>query len=400
VEASDTTLRPLSDLPPASDIDLWTDEALLDPYELWRELRDLGSVVLLRKYDVWALPRYKDVRKALDDWEVFSSAMGVTLNDRMNELLAGGTLCSDPPLHNVLRSVVRRPLSPKELRGLEPEIQTEAHSLVERLLERRTFDVVADLAQHLPLTIVSTRVGLPEDGRENMLDWAAANFNCFGPLNDRAKAAFPKLEEGVRFSFDPSLPDRLKPGGWAAQLWEAAERGEIAHEQCPAMLNDYWGPSLDTTIFATANAIWLFGQHPEQWDRLRADRTLIPHAVNEVVRFESPIPQFSRVITRDHEIDGVMIPAGSRVLVMFASANRDERKWDEPDRFDIGRKRNDHLGFGHGEHQCAGQTLARMEIKALLTALADRVERFELGHMERAVNNMLRGIRTLTVTVR
>jgi cytochrome P450 len=121
--------------------------------------------------------------------------------------------------------------------------------------------------------------------------------------------------------------------------------------------------------------------------------------VNEVVRFESPIPQFSRVITRDHEVDGVMIPAGSRVLVMFASANRDERKWDEPDRFDIGRKRNDHLGFGHGEHQCAGQTLARMELKALLNALADRVERFELGQMERAVNNMLRGIRTLTVTV-
>ncbi len=233
-----------------------------------------------------------------------------------------------------------------------------------------------------------------------MLEWAAANFDCFGPMNERAQAAFPKLEEGVRFSFDPSLPGRLKPGGWAARLWEAAERGEIAADQCPAILNDYWGPSLDTTIFATASAIWLFGRFPDQWDLVRDDRSLIAHAINEVVRLESPIPQFSRLTTCACHVGPVTIPKGSRVLMMYGSANRDERKWEDPERFDIRRRRNDHLGFGHGEHQCLGQPLARMEIKALLNALADRVGRFELGTMERAVNNMLRGIRTLRVTVR
>jgi cytochrome P450 len=385
---------------PSSDLDPWTDAALRSPYDLWSELRALAPAVYLRKYDLWALPRYAQVREALRNWEVFSSASGVALNERMNRILAGGTLCSDPPAHQVLRGIVRRPLTPRELTDLEPEIQQEADLLVDRLVARETFDAVADLARHLPLTMVSTRVGLPEDGRENMLDWAAANFNCFGPLNERAREAFVTLEEGVRYSFDPTLPDRLIPGGWAARLWQAADAGEIAPEQCGAMLNDYWGPSLDTTIFATASAIWFFAQFPDQWDLLRADQSLIPHAVNEVIRLESPIPQFSRLTTRDYEVEGVTIPSGSRVLMMFGSANRDERKWPDADRFDIARKPSDHVGFGYGEHACVGMPLARMEIRALLTALARRVDRFELHGERRAVNNMLRGFAGLDVTVR
>jgi cytochrome P450 len=385
---------------PSSDLDPWTDGALRSPYDLWSELRATGGVVYLRKYDLWALPRYAQVREALKNWEVFSSASGVALNERMNRILAGGTLCSDPPAHQVLRGIVRRPLTPRELTDLAPEIQREADLLVERLVARETFDAVADLARHLPLTMVSTRVGLPEDGRENMLDWAAANFNCFGPLNRRAREAFATLEEGVRYSFDPTLPDRLIPGGWAARLWQAADAGEIAPEQCGAMLNDYWGPSLDTTIFATASAIWFFAQFPDQWELLRADPSLIPHAVNEVIRLESPIPQFSRLTTRDYEVEGVTIPSGSRVLVMFGSANRDERKWPHADRFDIRRKPSDHLGFGYGEHACVGMPLARMEIRALLTALARRVHRFDLHTERRAVNNMLRGFASLDVTIR
>jgi cytochrome P450 len=219
-------------------------------------------------------------------------------------------------------------------------------------------------------------------------------------MNDRTRESFPVLKEAVDYSLDPTLPQRLKPGGWAARLWDAADRGEIPRDRCPVMLNDYWGPSLDTTIFATSSAIWLFAEHPDQWDLVREDPSLIPHAVNEVLRLESPISQFSRVATRDHEFDGVTVPAGSRVLMMYGSANRDERKWENPERFDVLRRPSDHLAFGRGEHQCVGQPLARMEVRALLGALAARVERFEVRHMERAVNNMLRGICKLEVTVR
>jgi cytochrome P450 len=385
---------------PTSDVDLWTDEALLEPYEIWRELRDTAAAVYLTKHDLYALTRYEDVKAACANWEVFSSAHGVAANDQMNEALRGGTLCSDPPQHDLLRGVIRRPLTAKALKELNPEITAQAEQLVDRLVARRSFDAVADLARYLPVSIVSGRVGLPEEGRERMLEWAAANFNCLAPMEvTRTQEAFPIVQEMVQYAFNECVPGKLKPDGWAQMIWDAADRGEIPHEQCGSLMNDYMGPSLDTTIFATSNAIWLFGQNPDQWDLLRSNPALIPHAVNEVIRLESPIPFFTRFVTRDHEVDGVQLPAGSRVIVLWGSANRDERKWPEPERFDITRKPSDHLGFGFGEHACAGQNLARMEIKALLAAMVERVQRFELGTMERALNNMLRGIGRLEVTV-
>jgi len=386
---------------PSSDVDLWDDATLLDPFAAWRELRDLGPVAWLERHGVYALARYDDVKAACANWQVFSSAKGIAVNDAMNEAIAGGTIGSDPPEHDVLRRIIRAPLTAKALKDLKPRVTAEAEALVERLVARGSFEVATDLSQHLPLAIVSEAVGLPEHGRERMLDWAAANFNSLAPMSvERTRLAFPIVQEMVQYAFNECVPGKLAPDGWAQRIWDAADRGEIPHEQCGALMNDYMGPSLDTTIFATTSAVWLFGRHPEQWERIRADPTLLPHAVNEVIRLESPIPGFSRWTTQAYEVDGTVLPAGSRVMVLWGSANRDERHWTDPEGFDVGRRPNDHVGFGFGEHACAGQALARMEIKALLAALVPRVERFELGTMERAVNNMLRGIKRLDVTVR
>jgi cytochrome P450 len=384
---------------PASQIELWAPDALADPYPLYRELRDAGPVVWLQQYDLFVLARYADVRAALENWPVFSSAQGVMMNQKMNDLLRGIVLCTDPPEHTALRGVLKRPLEHEQLKALEPEIDTEAQRLVDRLVEQRTFDAATELAPHLPLEIVSKRVGLPEEGRERMLDWAFANFQCFGPMNALTEEAFATIHEAVEFSTDPTLRERLTPGGWAAQLYEAEEAGELPAGRAAIMLNDYWGPSLDTTIFGVVNAIWLFAQHPDQWELLREEPSLLPHAVNEALRLESPLQAFSRKTTEDHEVDGISVPAGSRVVVVYASANRDERKYEDPERFDITRKPNDQLAFGWGPHQCVGMPLARLEMRALLKALVQRVERFELGETERAVNNVLRGFRRLEVTV-
>jgi cytochrome P450 len=384
---------------PESTVDLYSDEALLDPYPHYRALRAAGGAVWLSRHDMFVLSRYQDVRDALRNWEVFSSASGVTMNQPMNDALAGNTLCSDAPKHDVLRGVIAKPLSPIAVRSLTEEIDAEAERLVERLVARRRFDAATDLAQHLPVSIVSNLVGLPESGRERMLEWAAANFNCFGPLNQRTVTAFDTVKEMIHYAYTEAVPGKLKPGGWAAMIYEAADRGEIRHDQCPAMMNDYMGPSLDTTIFATANAVWLFANHPEQWDAIRADPSLIPNAVNEVLRLESPIQGFSRMVTRDHVVDGVTIPAGSRTIVLYGSANRDERKWEDPERFDVRRRASEHLAFGQGPHTCVGMPLARLEIKALLAALAKRVKRFELGETRRAMNNVLRGFEKVEVTV-
>jgi cytochrome P450 len=154
---------------------------------------------------------------------------------------------------------------------------------------------------------------------------------------------------------------------------------------------DYIAPSLDTTIGAISTALYLLGSHPEQWEQLKNDPTLIPAAINEVVRFESPLRAFARQVRTDTELGGVALPSGSRVLVQYASANRDEREWDDPDTFDIRRDAGRQIGFGHGAHACAGQGLARLETTAMLHALLDRVDRIEvIGDPAWAVNNIIR----------
>jgi cytochrome P450 len=385
---------------PRSDLELYSDEALTDPYPRYRALRDAGAAVWLTAYDMFVLARFEDVRDALANWQVFSSAHGVTLNDQMNEALRNGLLCSDSPRHDVLRKIIERPLTPRALSELRERITTEAEKHVERLVARGSFDAATDLAHHLPVTIVSELVGLPDEGRERMLDWAPANFDCFGPMNDRTRTAFKIVGEMVEYAFTQCVPGKLKPGGWAAMIWEAADRGEIAAETCPFLMNDYMGPSLDTTIFATANAIWLFAQHPDQWDLIRANPALIPQAINEIVRIETPIQGFSRYVAQDTSVDGIALPQGSRAIVLYASANRDERKWGDPDNFNIMRNATaEHLAFGFGEHVCVGNHLARLEMRALLAALAKRVKRFELGATERCLNNVLRGLSKCEVTV-
>lgn len=390
----------LNSTPPVSDLELYSDEALRNPYEIYRELRALGPIVYLSAYDMYVIPRYHALREASMNWEVFSSARGVMMNDTINKVAEGILLCSDPPEHRVMRQVLERPLRPDQLSEITPLIQQEAATIVERLVAKKTFDAATELAQHLPLTVVSKLVGLGDYGRERMLEWASAAFDAQGPMNQRTIDAMPKAQEFVSFALNDAKPGQIDPDGWAAALYMAGERGELPLEKCPLMVIDYTGPSLDTTIFGTSSAILLFAQHPEQWDLLRENPSLIRHAINEVLRLESPIQKFSRLVTRDHEIDGLLIPAQARVILLYGSANRDERKYPEPDRFDITRRPSDQLAFGHGEHACVGLNLARLEIRSLLEELVRQVERFELIDSEQAMNNTLRGLSRLNVRVR
>lgn len=386
---------------PRTKLAMFSDAVLKDPYPAYAELRRLGPAVWLDAYDMFFLPRYNSVKSALSDWESFSSYGGVAMNEPMNEKLRGGLLCSDPPNHQILRNVIERPVKPRELANLRDRVTKEAEALVERLVLRGSFDAATDLAQHLPVTIVSDLVGLPEDGRERMLEWAAATFECLGPMNERTQSAFPIVAEMVNYALTQCVPGKLKPDGWAQMIWDAAGRGEIDPAICGFLMNDYMGPSLDTTIFATSFAIWLFARRPDQWALIRENPALIPQAINEIVRIESPITNFSRYVARDVEIDGILLPQGCRAIVCYASANRDEAKWKDPEDFNIVRDDSaEHLGFGHGEHNCVGKNLARLEIRALLTALARRVKRFDLdGTPEFYASNCLRGMKSCPVTV-
>jgi cytochrome P450 len=384
---------------PVSDVDPYTDEALLNPWPGYRELRDAGPAAWLRRYDMFALTRHASVRRALQDWQTFSSASGVMMNDEMNVVLRGNTLCTDGHAHDRLRRVLIRPLRPLALKQLTDTITDEADKLAERLVARGSFDATTELAYHLPLAIVSELVGLPSEGREKMLVWATEMFNCFGPENERTVSAFPVLEEMVGYATTQAVRGKLKPGSWAESLHDAADRGEVPPEVLPVMMIDYMGPSLDTTIFAITSAVWLFARHPDQWDLLRDDPTLIPGAINEVLRLEAPVQGFSRLAVDDYDMDGVVIPAGSRVICYYGAANRDEREYPDPDRFDVRRDARSHLAFGAGPHQCVGAGLARLEMTALFGALARSVRRFEVGQADRVLNNVLRGFGRLETEV-
>lgn len=384
---------------PRSAVDLFSDAVLDDPYPHLRILRDTGPAVWLDAHEVHAVTRYDDVRAVLADDATFVSGEGVGLNDVINLLGRGTTLMSDADEHRVQREIIGRPLTPRAVAELRPDAQAIADALVDRLVATASFDAVTDLAEVLPTTWVPDLLGWPDDGRDRLLDWAAANFDGLGPLNDRSVAAgdrIVEMSEHAQRLAGLQLPDDC----FAARILRAAERGEIEHDRCPMLFIDYLAPSLDTTISAIGNAVYLLATHPDEWRRLRAQPHRVKSAFNEALRLESPINCFTRVAATDTRIGNVPIAAGDRVMLSFASANRDERRWAEPERFDITRENAGQLAFGYGEHACVGMGLARLEGTAVLEALVSRVGNIELaGPPVRARNNLIRSFASLPVTV-
>jgi len=390
---------PVGDVP-VCNVNLYDAETNANPYDAYRAIRDAGPVVWLPATGVWAMGRYSDVRAALRDHDLFSSASGPAVNETANQAagLLASCLISDPPQHDTFRKVIAPPLRPGAMRALESLMTDQAVALVEGVLGRRSFDGVAEFAHVLPLAVVRSLVGLPTVGQENMLRWGTASFESFGPDSPRTRGAIEDMGQALEFVFAPDLAERCDPHGWAAGVFAAAARGDITEMQGPSLLLDYMNPSLDTTIGAISHLLRLLADNPDQWDLLRADATLIPHAINEALRVESPVRGFSRVATADHRIDDVTLPQGARVLMLFGAANRDERKWTDPERFDIARKPSDQLGFGFGIHSCVGMNLARLEMRCILEAMIPRVASIDIDTVTMSGNQVLHVIESMSAT--
>lgn len=384
---------------PISDVNPFELDVRQNPYGFYDELREAGPVVYLRSLDLYAVSRFADVRRVLADQRVFSSAQGVAQNAAMNAAMAGSIVGTDPPEHTRLREILGRPLTPAKLAPMRERLSQLSAGQVERILnDGAEVEAVSQIAWYLPLTVVTELVGMPDDATARMLPWAAASFNGMAPdIMPGTAPALATIGEMIGYVADPGLPDRLRPGSWSAQLHEASVRGEIDYDQFLSMLQGYLMPSLDTTIFAMSNLLWLLANNPDQWELLRSRPSLIPRAIHEAIRIESPVQFFSRVATEDTEIDGTPIKAGSRVFVIYAAGNRDPRRFEDPDRFQIDRDSTDHVGFGHSAHRCVGMNLALMEITAMLTALVGKVRAIELVDAKRADNAILRGFEKLTL---
>jgi cytochrome P450 len=379
----------------SSDVDLFADDVLVDPYPVYARLRDIGSVVHLPANGVYALTRYGPIRDALADWETFSST-SIGFNPMVNEALTGTSLASDPPVHTMLRATLTANLSPRALRGLKNQIEAKADSLVADLVTKGSFDAIDSLARAFPLEVVADLIGFTGHARANMLRWGQAAMQVIGPMNRRTAESFPIAGELYGWCSSVTAED-LAPGSVGRGIFEAAARGEIPANTAGHIIHQYLGAGVDTTIAAIGNIVALFAAHPDQLALVRKEPALAGAAFNEVLRFWAPVHAWGRRVTRDVEIDGTVVPSGSQLAILFGAGNRDPRHYENPDAFLVERNPIDHLSFGYGPHGCAGQGLARLEAHAVIGALARRVERLVVGQETRVPNNITRSIDQLPV---
>ncbi|MEO8832893.1 MAG: cytochrome P450 [Bradyrhizobium sp.] len=388
---------------PVSSIDPFSHQFLHDPYPHHHAMREAGPVVWLQQYGIWAMARHQEVRDALSDWQTYCSSAGVGLSDFRKEppwRPPSIILEADPPLHTRTRAVLTRILSPAAINILRDSFAREADALVDRLVESREFDGVADLAEAFPLKVFPDAVGLSEDGRENLMPYGTMVFNSFGPRNDLFDKAMANAGPVRDWIMSKCSRAALAPDGLGIQIFHAVDAGELSEAEAGMLVRSFLSAGIDTTVYGLGNALYCFASYPEQWKILRENPNLIRGSFEEVLRFEAPVQTFFRTTTRAVDVGGVAIGEGEKVLLFLAAANRDPRRWDNADTFDVRRRATGHMTFGTGIHGCVGQAVARLESEAIFGALARRVASFELtGKPERRLNNTLRGLDTLPLRI-
>ena len=348
----------------------------------------------------WMLSRADDVDRVLADWKTYSSAQG-TLIDTDISLLPPNMFNMDPPRHDELRGILARNLTPPRIAALEPHVRQYAESLVDGFRERGSFDAQQEFGHLIPTITMCSLMDLPAEGREQFLKW---NLDTLG---------------GADFT----SPEALAAYGEMAAYWEglvAERRGgsgtdlisQIVNHQLPgedlsdaeiagfcSLLHD---AAQNTTMNMITHGVLVLGRHPDERRRLAREPELWDRAVEELMRYVSPVQGLARCTTRDVELHGVTVPEGDQILVLYGSANHDERVYADPERFDLDRSGGKaHWGFGHGIHYCLGNAVARLEIKVSLQVLVERLRDWDVDEDALVLNQLVptRGIASAPVSV-
>jgi cytochrome P450 len=386
-----------------SSVDPFSHAFLENPYPHHEAMREAGPVVWLEHYGIWAMARHQEVRDALTDWQTYCSGAGVGLSDFRKETPwrpPSIILEADPPLHTRTRAVLTRILSPAAINVLREALIREAEALVDRLLEKREFDGIADLAEAYPLKVFPDSVGISQEGRENLLPYGSMVFNGFGPRNDLFEKAMANAGPVRDWIMSKCSRAALAPDRLGMEIFRAVDAGELTEAEAGMLVRSFLSAGVDTTVYGLGNALYCFAKYPRQWTTLRDNPSLIRAAFEEVLRFEAPVQTFFRTTTRAVDVGGVRLGEGEKVLLFLAAANRDPRRWERPDEFDVRRRATGHMTFGTGIHGCVGQAVARLEAEAVFGALAGRVASFEItAGPTRRLNNTLRGLDTLPLRV-
>jgi cytochrome P450 len=364
---------------------LFTDEMRRNPYPTYADLRRGGSsVVHVEHLDLSMVLDHDDVKRALHDTEAFSSNPAASRGPSFEWLLF-----LDPPRHTQLRALVSRAFTPRSIAALEGRIRELSAMLADRLVAGAggsgEVDVTVDFAQPLPMMVIAELLGLPLEDGPRLTRWSEAIVNLGNTISkdnaDAAERAFAAAEvELAAYVAEHAAARRRRPADdLLTRLVEAEVDGQrLTERELLRFVELLLVAGTETTTNLIANAMICLADHPAELARLRGAPELLPSAIEEVLRYRTPVQAMFRTTARDVEIGGGAIPAGRLVLAMIGAANRDPRRFADPDRFDISRDPNPHLAFGHGIHFCIGAPLSRLEGRIALADLLARMREFEL----------------------
>ena len=374
------------------EYDPGTAEFQADPYAVYRVLRDRYPVYHNQRLGFWALSRFEDVWNAARNPERFSSLVSEA------SALMPMMIFMDPPRHDALRALVSRAFTTRRIAELEPMIRAVARGLIERCAGHGGGDMIADVAGPLPGLVIGELIGVPEEQRLVFTSWAQKLLEADpnSPNPDVAPAA-----EIYRCFAELLAERRRSPAAdLMSALLDAEVEGErLTEEELLGFCFLLVVAGSDTTTNLIGNGVALLAQHPHQRASLVEDPTLLPNAIQEMLRYEPPAQALPRSATRDIELHGVTIPAGARVSLLWAAANRDEREFDQPERFEVRRRITRHLSFGTGTHFCLGFSLAELEARVAFEELLRVAPTFEIADQEppRVTSGWARAFRRLPV---
>ncbi|MEM8840831.1 MAG: cytochrome P450 [Pseudomonadota bacterium] len=383
---------------PVFEGDLFSQEALKNPFPIYKQIRDMGPVIYVPQHDFYAIGRYADVKAALRSADVLISGKGVGLNPIINapQGESAQIIATDGDKHKRMRKPIIQAIGPKPILQYRDQLKDMVSAHIATLKGAGWVEGVTSIAHYLPVSVVSHLVGVPEEGRQNLLRWASAGFDMVGPDLDALEPQLEVLMEAIEFMATVE-PGNLKKGSWSDALFQCVDRGELSELEARAALAAYILPSLDTTIYAKSNLLFNLGQNPDQWQKLKSNPGLVPSAVLEGVRHSAIVRLFTRFAESAYSQDDVHLPQGARVALLFGSANRDERHYEDPDAFLVDRNPRDQLGWGHGPHLCGGMHLAKLEMEVLLEAMVEQIDRIEVEEPEISTNFGLYGIEAMKV---
>ncbi|WP_416970516.1 cytochrome P450 [Streptomyces sp. 4F14] len=396
--------------------DPWDPAFLADPYPAYAGLRERGRVIHYERTDQWLVPHHADVSALLRDrrlgrtylhryeHEDFGRTPPPTEHEPFHTLNDHGMLDLEPPDHTRIRRLVSKAFTPRTVEQLKPYVTKLAGELADQLVERGGGDLLADVAEPLPVAVIAEMLGIPEGDRAPLRPWSAAICGMY-ELNPSEETAANAVRASVEFSdyLRELIAERRKSPGddLMSGLIAAHDEGDRLTEQemistAVLLLN----AGHEATVNATVNGWNALFDNPDQLALLRADHSLIPGAVEELMRYDTPLQLFERWVLDDIEVDGVVIPRGAEVALLFGAANHDPAVFSAPERLDLRRTDNPHISFSAGIHYCIGAPLARMELVASLTALLEKAPTLRLAREPRRKPNfVIRGLEGLDVEV-